>query len=62
MNHGVWDLWVAVCGLMKSAEDVWLNVFFRGFLNTLARELEKLTDRVKEPTETWCRTRVEGVD
>ena len=24
---------------MKSAEDVWLNVFFRGFLNTLARDM-----------------------
>jgi hypothetical protein len=33
----VWDLWVAVFGLMSVAEGVWLNVFFRGFLNSLAR-------------------------
>ena len=37
MNYGGWELWVAVCGVMKSAEYVWLNVFFRGFLNRLAQ-------------------------
>ena len=25
--------------VIKSAEDVWLNVFFRGFLNTPARDM-----------------------
>ena len=28
----------AVSGLMGSVDDVWLYVFFRGFLNTLARD------------------------
>ena len=37
LNHGGWDLWVAVCGVMRSSEDVWLDVFFKGFLNSLAR-------------------------
>ena len=37
LNPGGWDLWVAVYGVTNSVEDVWLNVFFRGFLNTLAR-------------------------
>ena len=37
LNYGGWDLWVAVCGVMMSSVDVWMNVFFRGFLNRLAR-------------------------
>jgi len=34
---GGWDPWVAACGLMMASVDVWLIVFFRGFLNSLAR-------------------------
>jgi len=34
----VWGLWVAVFGLMKSADVLWLNVLFWAFLNRLARD------------------------
>ena len=37
MNHGGWDLCVAVSGLMGSVDAVWLYVFVMDFLNSLAR-------------------------
>jgi len=38
LDHGGWDLWVAVCGVMGSVDSVLLILFVRGFLNTLARD------------------------